>query len=88
MTHQSVSAVSRLVHALTRDGFINTVGSFHTNLASHIMGNKIVIALLVVVTVGLIGKGISIGYGQVFQLDGHGGASQQAQAAQQHANAS
>lgn len=52
------------------------------------MGNKIVIALLVVVTVGLVGKGLSIGYGQVFHLDGHTGASQQAQATQQHANAS
>ena len=52
------------------------------------MGSKIVVALLVVVTVGLIGLGISIGYGQVFHLDGHGGASMQAQAAQQHANAS
>ncbi|OIQ86519.1 hypothetical protein GALL_316340 [mine drainage metagenome] len=52
------------------------------------MGSKIVVALLVVVTVGLIGLGISIGYGQVFHLDGHGDASVQAQAAQRHANAS
>ena len=51
------------------------------------MGSKIVVALLVVVTIGLIGLGISIGYGQVFHLDGHGGASMQAQTAQKHANA-